>query len=265
MKFSRVLAVLTLCVAFVFGAGLKVHSFTGASGSVSNILEFDEFLILVDPQETVKSERALNRFIETLNKPLEAVILATHPISSGVYEGVPTYGTRAMDEFVASGKVQFFIDLFGEIFKEDMIRESMRVTNFLEDGKNVINGVSFIIHSNDNAFPPEIDFEIEGQSIYFTHIAADNSHYFISSRDAIKEQIKKWENVKKKGHGTILSSHMTAVSSSGVEFVIEYLKTAQNLLNKNLGKEAFISEMKRAYPAAKQTQFLEMSANNLYK
>lgn len=28
---------------------LKVHPFTGALGSVSNILEFDNFLILIDP------------------------------------------------------------------------------------------------------------------------------------------------------------------------------------------------------------------------
>ena len=244
---------------------LKVHPFTGAVGSVSNILEFDDFLILVDPQETYKSQKALNRFMETLNKPLKGVILATHAISSDAYDGLPIYGTKAMDKFVEDGKIDFFINLFGESFGEDMIRTSIRPTHFLENGNNDINGVNFIITKNDQGFPPEIDFEIKGQSVYFSHIAADSSHYLIHSKDEIKTLIEKWERIKKEGYGTILSSHMPAIGQNGVDFVIGYLKAAETVLAKDLTKDGYIAEMKALYPNAGMELFLYMSADSIYK
>lgn len=244
---------------------LKVHPFTGAIGSISNVLEFSDFLILVDPQETYKSEKALNSFIETLNKPLKAVILATHSISSDTYKNLPIYGTKATDKFVEDGKVQFFIDLFGQKVGEDMIRTAIRPTHFLQDGKNDINGVNFIVKTNDEGFPPEIEFEIDGQDILFTHMIADNSHYLIHNKDEIKDLLKKWKDVQKKNYGMILSSHLMPTNQAGVEFTIKYLETAQSILDKNLSKDGFIIEMKNAYPNAKLEEFLEMSAESLYK
>lgn len=259
------------CVLVTFASAnkveqtLKVHPFTGAIGSVSNILEFDDFLILVDPQETYKSEKALNSFIETLNKPLKGVILATHSISSDVYKNLPIYGTKATDKFVEDGKVGFFIDLFRERVGEDMILTAIRPTHFLSQGDNDINGVNFIVKTNDEGFPPEIEFEIEGQSILFTHIAANNSHYLIHSKDEVKPLIEKWKEIKEKGYSMILSSHLLPIDQLGVDFTIKYLETVQSVLEKDLSKEGFIAEMKAAYPDIELEEFLEMSAASLYK
>lgn len=243
---------------------LKVHPFTGALGSVSNILEFNDFLILIDPQETYKSTKALNSYIKTLDKPLKAVILATHPIiADNSYNGLKIYGFKALDEFVKSGKISFFIDLFEQRAGEDMIKSAITSTNLLKDGENEIEGIKVDVKANKEGFPPEIDIVFKDYGVYFTHLAANNSHLLIHSKDEVKSLLKKWKKLRK--YSLVLSSHLLPIDQNGVEFTISYLEKAKEILNVAKDKDEFINLMKEAYPNANMEAFLYMSADSIFK
>lgn len=242
---------------------LKVHPFTGALGSVSNILEFDDFLILIDSQETYKSTKALNTYIKTLDKPLKAVILATHPIADNSYNDVKIYGFEALDEFVENGKISFFIDLFEQSAGKDMIKSAITSTNLLEDGSNEIEGIKVDVKINKEGFPPEIDIDFKDYGVYFTHLAADNSHLLIHSKGEISDLLKKWKKLRK--YGVVLSSHLTPITQNGVEFTIAYLEKAKEVLKQADNKTEFVNLMKEAFPTAKMEAFLYMSADSIFK
>ena len=242
---------------------LKVHPFTGALGSVSNILEFNDFLILIDPQETYKSTKALNSYIKTLDKPLKAVILATHPIADNSYNSLKIYGFEALDEFVQSGKISFFIDLFEQRAGENMIKSAITSTNLLKDGENEIEGIKVDVKTNKDCFPPEIDIDFKDYGVYFTHLAANDSHLLIHSKDEVKLLLKKWKKLRK--YNLVLSSHLLPIDQNGVEFTISYLEKAKEILNVAKDKDEFVNLMKEAYPNASMEAFLYMSADSIFK
>lgn len=267
--FTKILAVFCILSTFVYAAeikqNLKVHPFVGAVGTVSNILEFDDFLILVDTQVTQKSEKALNSFMETLNKPLKAVILATHPITSDFYKDLPIYSVKAMDKFIEENKTEYFVNFLTQISGGDIMQTATRPNYFLEDGKNNINGVNFIVEKDNDRQMPEVNFEIEGQNVYFTHQIANNSHYLIYSKDEIKPLIKKLKKLKKRDYAVILSPYFMPADQDSIDFSIKYLETVKSVLDKDLSKEGFIAEMTQAYPEARLEVFLHMSADFIYR
>lgn len=245
--------------------GANVHSFTAYSGDVSNIIEFDKSLILVDFQPTKSATKELESYVKSLKKPLKAIVVPTHGIGKNLFKNVPVYETAQMDKFNRGKGIETFINIFSKFFKNDMTKTAVGADKILKNGKNVIDGKDVVVSTDENGFPPTSDLVFAKESIYFTHLIADNSHLLVGAKEAINPLIKKFENIKQKGYKAIISSHLKITGQNGVDFSLKYLQTVQNTLKTAKTKEAFIEAMKKAYPKAKNEKFLMMSAGKLYK
>ncbi len=244
--------------------GGKIHAFIPYSGDVSNIIELKDKVILVDLQLTKSATKELDTYIKSLKKPLKSIIIPTHPIGDETFKGVPNYQSKELDASVKEKKIDFYIDYFGKMFGEDMVRSTVTATNILKEGESTIDGLKVISTTNGKAFPAESDLVFPELNVYFAHLAADNTHFIIPSKESIPALITKWEGIKAKKYSLVLSSHLHAVDNKGVEFLINYLKTADKIVKSNATKDGYKEQMKKAYPTAGIEHFLNMSADNIY-
>lgn len=245
--------------------GATVHALQNYTGDVSDVIELNDSLILIDLQPTKSGEKALVEFVEGLDKPLKAIIVSSHGIGTNAFGDVPVYETKLMSGFNSGEGIQKFIGIFSNIFGEDAYRVAVSGSETLVEGENTIDKTTINVTTNTKGFPPTSDIAFPEQSIYYTHLAADNTHFLIGNAGAIDGLIAKFEAVKAKDYQVIISAHGKAMGQSGVDFSIGYLKAAKNALKTAKTPEAYITAMKTAYPDAGAEKFLKMSAGNLFK
>lgn len=241
----------------------KIHSYIGYSGDVSNIIELDKELILIDGQPTFSATKELESVIKGLNKPLKLMIIASHGIGINNFEGVEIIGSAEMDKFISGGSAQVFIDAFSKRYGEDMIKKTLEIKPALKEGKNTLYGLDIDVKTHADGFPPCSDLYFSDGKVIFTHLAANNTHLLMSNPAKLDELVKFWEKAQNADYA--MSSHLQVIEKSGIEFTLEYVEKAQQAFKDAQSKEEFMTKMKKAFPNAGMDFFLGMTADNFYK
>lgn len=250
-------------VVTVTAEDFKIHSYIGYSGDVSNIIELDKELILLDGQPTFSATKELDSVIKDLNKPLKIMIITSHGIGINNFKGVEIIASAAMDKFIDSGSAQVFIDAFSKRFGEDMIKEVLAMKPLLKEGKNTLSNLTVEVMTHADDFPPCSDLYINGRRVIFTHLAANNTHLLMSNPAKFSELIRFWKDAQDANY--VMSSHLQVIDKSGIEFTLRYVNTTKKIFNEVQTQEAFIEEMQKAFPDAGMDFFLKMTANNFYQ
>ncbi len=243
--------------------GATIHSYVGYTADVSNLIEIDEGLILMDPQPTYSASEELNNYMETLDKPLVHVLVPSHGLGLASYEGIPVSASRQMGSFMESGGAEVFIDIFKGAFGDDLDERLSSIDNYLEEGSNTVDGVSFIMTTHENDFPPVSDLEFTDYNVLLTHLSANETHMLVNNREQISDLKDYWTQARASNYELILSAHLKPVDARAIDFQLTYLDVLENA-SQNENKEEFMQTMQTAYPDAGMPQFLAMTANNFY-
>lgn len=240
-----------------------IHSYVSYSGDVSNIIETEDSLILIDAQPTHSASEELLRYMDTLDKPVKQVLIPSHSLGLDYYEGTSVASSEQISSFNENGGAQVFVDIFKGAFGDDIDEKIVPINSTIKDGENTLEGVKFIMTTHEEEFPPTSDLEFTDYNVLFTHLAAYNSHMLVGSPEKIDEQEDYWTEVKAKDYDLIISSHLMPVDIKAADFQLQYLETLREAA-KNENKEDFIMDMQAAYPDAQNQQFMGMTADYFY-
>ena len=107
-----------------------------------------------------------------------------------------------------------------------------------------------------------------GGKAYYTHwtpAKAHVSHLQISSPAAIDAEIAEAEKSLASGAELFIGGHVGAAKHDAVEFKIAYLKKMKEILATNKSSQAFVDEIKKAYPGLHGEAGLENLGKALYQ
>lgn len=245
--------------------GLKIHSYltNDALGDVCTVLETKTGLVLLESVPFYTREDELKAYMETLHKPLKGVIVSAHNGGVAAFDGVPVYASQATaDELNKSIKGQ--LDSFKAFGGEDLDGRLVLPTKIMKDEKMSIEGIDFNIAYHDGVLP-SMKLSIPKSKVLYTHMLGADEHSLITSREQLTNVINELKADEKYGYNIILSSHHKPEDGSAIKNKVAYLEKMQVVLATAKSADEFMTGMKTAYPDFKGLQYLNMTANFLFK
>jgi len=234
---------------------LKFHAYESRSpmGDIVFLLETRNEIILIEPVPFNANIEELNRYIATLGKPLNSVIISHHPFGSNNFIGKKIYAPEGAGN---DPRMAGYAQRFGDIFNPSM------PVNFdvIRQGTITIGGIRFNFIPADGAF----DIEIPAINAYYTHMVGSNTHNILTSVAQIDAMIAKMKDFQAKNYGLILSSHDIPRTIDVAAEKIAYLERTKTLVASNNNAEAFTQAMKVAFPNYGGDNFLGMSARAFF-
>lgn len=221
----------------------------------------DENFILETPDELIVIElvgfnnniEELQRYINSLGKPLNNVIVAYHPAGGNAHPEAKMYASEGLGE---AALVPGFVEVFGDAFNGNLPTEY----ELVEPGTMTIGGVEFNVIQTTDAF----DLEIPAINVYMTHMVGANTHNILPSIEAIDGMIGQMKELQAKDYSLILSGHDIPRTIEITTEKIDYLETLKELATSNDSEETFIAAANEVFPNYMGGNYLEMSAGGLF-
>ncbi len=239
----------------------KIHSYLGYSGDVTNILELDNEIIVLDPQPTYSASKEVEDYVKSLNKEVKLIVISSHGIGINNFENARVVASQEMVDFMNSDAVNGFIEAFTQRFGDDMIQELVKIDGVYSDDKLLTLNVKIDTHSND--YPPCSDIRFENSNVVFTHLSANQTHMLLSNPSNLSELIAFWKSIQDQDF--VISSHLPVIEKNGIAYSLKYVETAKEVFNSVKTKDDFMATMQERYPNAGLEFFLAMTADNFYK
>jgi hypothetical protein len=108
------------------------------------------------------------------------------------------------------------------------------------------------------------DIEIPAINALYTHMLGADVHSILAGKEPIKGLITTLKGYKKAGYDMILTAHHLPETLEAVDTKIAYLEEALTIMDRAESADAFIEQMKEAFPDYQGENYLEMSAGMLY-
>lgn len=246
---------------YYFGK-VKLHAYitNDALSDTAYLIETDKEFIGIETPAFYDDLKAYSSYIKQSGKPLNHLFLAYHTALPENYKG-KVYATENYVKSVTKGSIKGLLDNFKNIFGDAFDTRIPKVTNIIKEGKINIAGVDFIIKNKDDGYIIEIP---ACNSIYI-HMAGSDVHNILPSIQAVDSFIHDLQLYKKQGYDLILTSHYKPETIELVDIKINYLKSIKEIYAANKNKEDFIASVKNKYPKYSGENYLQMTADMLYK
>ena len=244
-----------------FGS-IKLHAYAtnDALNDTAYLIETDKEFIGLETPAFYKDLEAYSSYIKQLGKPLKHIFLAYHNGVPKDYNG-NIYATENYVKSVTGGSIKGLLNNFENIFGESFNTKVPKVTNIIKEGKINVSGVDFIVKNKDDGYTVEIP---ACNSIYI-HMAGSDVHNILPSIQAIDVLIGDFQVYKKQGYVLILTSHYKPETLKLADIKIKYLNSIKKIYAKSKDKTAFINAVKAEYPNYSGENYLQMTADMLYK
>jgi hypothetical protein len=205
----------------------------------------------------------LKRYIDSLGKPLAAVIVGYHGSGPIPCEGVPVHGSRASVEFAKSGRSAA---LYGPFAKgAHGFDATVVVPDHIIEGETAnIAGIDFALDYRD-APAPGMTIGVPSAKAVYLHMLGGDSHSILGGREHIDVFIGELEKIKSRGYELILTSHHTPEAIGNLDEKIAYLEKTKEILAASKTQGEFLASMKKTFPNHMCEHYLEMSAENLFR
>lgn len=245
--------------------GLTVHSYNSTEGmrDGSFIFETAEALVVLEPQSMPGSIEEFKKYVESLNKPVKAVIVSYHGAGLSHYAGIPIYASKATIEFAESGAEKKMLDNFAETnpgFDTTVIVPGQA----LEAASATIEGIDFALFYDNSPFPG-MTVAIPSSKVVYLHMLGADTHSILFSPEHIEAFITQLKGLKDQGYELILSSHHTPETAEALDQKIAYLEKTKEILKEAKTKEEFVTAMNATFPDYYGDHFVTMSAGRIYK
>lgn len=241
---------------------VKLHAYitNDALSDTAYLIETDKEFIGIETPAFYDDLKAYSRYIKQAGKPLNHLFLAYHTALPENYNG-RVYATENYVQSVTKGSIKGLLDNFKNIFGASFNTSIPKVTNIIKEGKVNVEGIDFIIKNKDDGYT----IEIPSCSSVYIHMAGSDVHNILPSMQSVDNLISDLQLYKKQGYSLILTSHYKPESIKTADTKISYLKSIKEIYSANKNKEDFIKAVKAKYPKYSGENYLQMTADMLYK
>ena len=250
----------------------KIHTFYGISNS--HIIETENELRVIDAQMTFSSAKKLKAYIDTLKKPLKAVILShNHPdhwfgaeIFAGDKTPVLASANTAADLAKGGGR---YIKVMKKKLKDDMPNSVIKPTGVVKLGAQSWDGEEVIVeeyteHESHNSILIKLPKHgvMIGQDLFY------NNMFLVASERKRNmnwiEVLKGFQAKEAKTYKTILVGHGKNTTPEVFQQDIDYLMALEDVMKKNLSKEETQKAILAKFPEKKGKGLLGISLRNMF-
>lgn len=244
---------------------LHVYYTNDALGDASYIIEGKDALVTMEQPLFKDNVAEFDAYLSKLGKTVETRITDYHVGGTGNHEVVMAEG---MPEFtkgeIYGGMMKGFAQAFGEALTDMPTGKASEVAF---GTTQTWAGVPFEFRHGATSDFPGASILIGGK-VYYTHwtpAKAHVSHLQVSSPAAIDAEIAEAEKSLASGAELFIGGHGGAAKRDAVEFKINYLKKMKEVLGNNQTAQAFMDDMKKAFPGLPGEAGLEELSKALYK
>jgi hypothetical protein len=257
---TKQLAVGTVNV-YDFGTA-KLHAYNSKDvlGDNCYLLETDKELVGIELLAFKNTIAEYAEYIKSLNKPLTALLISSHPNGGDYFPGLKVYGTANVLAAEQGGSIKALTDNFVTIFGGAFDPNLAMITDVIQPGRITIGGLNFEV-SNDG---DGMDIVIPAINCVYTHMFGSDVHNILPSIEAVDAMIAKAKGYQEKDYNLILTGHRPEEQIGATAVKIAYLEKTKDLIASSKTQADFISTMKAAFPNYQGENYLEMSAGMLF-
>ena len=244
---------------------LHVYYTNDALGDASYIIEGKDALVTMEQPLFKDNVTEFDAYLSKLGKTVETRITDYHVGGTGNHEVVMAEG---MPEFtkgeIYGGMMKGFAQAFGDALTDMPTGKASEVAF---GTTQTWAGIPFEFRHGATSDFPGASILIGGKA-YYTHwtpAKAHVSHLQVSSPAAIDAEIAEAEKSLASGAELFIGGHGGAAKRDAVEFKIDYLKKMKEVLGNNQTAQAFMDDMKKAFPGLPGEAGLEELSKALYK
>lgn len=244
---------------------LHVYYTNDALGDASYIIEGKDALVTMEQPLFKNNVAEFDAYLSKLGKTVETRITDYHVGGTGNHEVVMAEG---MPQFtkgeIYGGMIKGFAQAFGDALTDMPTGKASEVAF---GTTQTWAGVPFEFRHGATSDFPGASILIGGKA-YYTHwtpAKAHVSHLQVSSPAAIDAEIAEAEKSLASGAELFIGGHGGAAKRDAVEFKINYLKKMKEVLGNNQTAQAFMDDMKKAFPGLPGEAGLEELSKALYK
>lgn len=241
---------------------IRLHAYetNDAMNDTAYIIETENELTGIETPAFYEDLNAYNGYVSKLAKPLNNIFLAYHTAVPENFSG-KIYATENYVNSVTKGSIKGLLDNFAVVFGSAFDTRVPNVTNIINEGIVNVSGIDFIIKNKDDGYC----IEIPALNILYIHMAGSDVHNILPSVEYIDSMINDMELYKKKDYALILTSHYKPETIKLADIKIDYLKTVKEIYAAEKNKEDFIKKVKDKFPNYSGENYLQMTADMLYK
>ena len=244
---------------------LHVYYTNDALDDASYIIEGKDALVTMEQPLFKDNVTEFDAYLSKLGKTVETRITDYHVGGTGNHEVVMAEG---MPQFtkgeIYGGMMKGFAQAFGDALTDMPTGKASEVAF---GTTQTWAGVPFEFRHGATSDFPGASILIGGKA-YYTHwtpAKAHVSHLQVSSPAAIDAEIAEAEKSLASGAELFIGGHGGAAKRDAVKFKIAYLKKMKEVLGNNRTAQAFMDDMKKAFPGLPGEAELEELSKALYK
>lgn len=218
------------------------------------IIEKNKKAVIIESPCFFDNNQELEEYLKDVE--VEGILIAYHGAGASFLPNVPKYATQNAKDYSENGGGKALIDNFTTIFGNAFDNSIHNITNIIENGKNTIGGIDFIITPTSEAF----DIEIPEINAVYTHMLGHDCHSIVAGTTHADAIIKQLNGYIDNGYSLILTSHYTPEDLKDAETKIAYLKDLKYIAEKCTNAEEFKSEVSKRYKNYSGENYLDMTA-----
>ena len=241
---------------------IKLHAYgtNDAMNDTAYLIETDKEFIGIETPAFFDDLKSYGSYIKQSNKALNHLFLAYHTAVPENFSG-KIYATENFVKSATEGSIKGLLDNFANVFGSAFDTRPPKVTDIISEGNINIAGVNFIITNKYDGYM----IEVPDLNIIYIHMAGSDVHNILSSAAAVDEMIEDMQYIKQKGYELILTSHYKPETAELIDIKISYLNSIKELYAANKNKEDFIKAVKAEFPKYSGENYLQMTADMLYR
>ena len=218
------------------------------------IIEKNKKAVIIESPCFFDNNQELEEYLKDVE--VEGILIAYHGAGASFLPNVPKYTTQNAKNYSENGGGKALIDNFTTVFGNAFDNSIHKITNIIENGKNTIGGIDFIITPTSEAF----DIEIPEINAVYTHMLGHDCHSIVAGTTHADAIIKQLNGYIDNGYSLILTSHYTPEDLKDAETKIAYLKDLKYIAEKCTNAEEFKSEVSKRYKNYSGENYLDMTA-----
>ncbi len=222
------------------------------------IIEKNKKAVIIESPCFFDNNQELEEYLKDVK--VEGILIAYHGAGASFLPKVPKYATQNAKNYSENGGGRALIDNFTTVFGNAFDNSIHNITNIIENGKNTIGGIDFIITPTSEAF----DIEIPEINAVYTHMLGHDCHSIVAGTTHADAIIKQLNSYIDNGYSLILTSHYTPEDLKDAETKIAYLKDLKYIAEKCTNAEEFKSEVSKRYKNYSGENYLDMTAGSFF-
>lgn len=251
----------------------RIHTFYGISNS--HIIETPNEVRVIDAQMMLTHAKSLKKYVDSLGKPVKAVILShNHPdhwFGAEVFaaDGIPVIASENTIADLNKGGARY-IKIMKKKLKDNMPKSVIKPDATLTLGKHNWDGLEVVVEEyTEHESHHSILIKIPAYGVMMGQDLFYNDMFLVASE---RERNKNWVHILKnfmnkeaEHYKTILVGHGKNTDTSVFQQDIEYLDVLESTLKKGLSQEETQKAMIAKYPKRGGKGLLTISMKNLFK